>query len=110
MSALLKNVAEFAERPARLEGIKGAFSVRVFGDDLAPLYCDGDLVYCHPGEVPRPGTGAVVRLKAGGAYVGLLASLTDAAVKITNAQGKSPMTIQLDQVEVVGREVGVLRR
>lgn len=50
-------------------GIKNAFAVYVFSDDMKPRYFPGELVYIHPGRPPETGRDCLIKMKSGQAHL-----------------------------------------
>lgn len=56
-------VSDFVPRPRQLDGVAQAFAIYVVDDVMAPKYCVGDTLLCHPGKAVRSGDCAVIILK-----------------------------------------------
>lgn len=55
-------------RPAPLDGVSGAYAVRMPDASMLPKYEPGQLLFVHPFRTPGPGDAVVVRL-AGGCFL-----------------------------------------
>lgn len=52
--------------PPKLEGVEGAYAVRVFGTSMEPRFKAGETIWLDPNEPVRAGDDVVVQLRAGG--------------------------------------------
>lgn len=88
---------EFKDRPANLAGVRGAFSVYIVNDSMAPAFEAGDQANIHPGKPVRPGKDALFISKDanGNEHVLLkrLVKVTDKAWKVQ--QHNPPKTFDL---------------
>jgi len=50
--------------PAQI-GIKSAFAIYIFSDDMQPRYFYGELVYIHPGKIPEMNRDCLIEFKDG---------------------------------------------
>lgn len=56
---------DYVARPMSLLRAQNIFAVRIQGNSMAPLWENGDLVYCHPGRGYGPDDFVIVQLEAG---------------------------------------------
>lgn len=54
------NPIEYVKRPSILEGVKGAYGVRVVGESMEPAYWQGDLALVHPHLPPERDTDVIL--------------------------------------------------
>jgi repressor LexA len=108
------NVEELVDVPAFLRRDDGDFVLRVRGDSMigAGIF-DADLIVVHPGKEPRNGEIVVARVSGVGDDEATAKRIyRDGSVVRLVAENENyePIIVNADQVEVVGRVVGVLRQ
>jgi len=87
---------------------EGLFALEVTGDDLAPVYRDGDRLLVSPSQEPRKGDRVVARTNAGEVLVRELGRVTARTLELL-ALGRSgePRLLSRDEVAWVARIVWV---
>jgi repressor LexA len=108
------NVEELVDVPAFLRRDDDDFVLRVRGDSMigAGIF-DSDLIVVHPGKDPRDGEIVVARVTGAGDDEATAKRIyRDGSVVRLVAENENyePIVVNADQVEVVGRVVGVLRQ
>jgi repressor LexA len=109
-----ENVEELVDVPAFLRRDDDDFVLRVSGDSMigAGIF-DSDLIVVHPQAEPRDGEIVVARVTGIGDDEATAKRIyRDGAVVRLVAENENyePIVVNADQVEVVGRVVGVLRQ
>lgn len=109
-----ENVEELVDVPAFLRRDDDDFVLRVSGDSMigAGIF-DSDLIVVHPQVEPRDGEIVVARVTGIGDDEATAKRIyRDGAVVRLVAENENyePIVVNADQVEVVGRVVGVLRQ
>lgn len=69
-------------RPQRLDGVEEAYALRVAGDEMKPVYYDGDFVYVHPVLPLEPGRGVVIAFHDREAITRLFCGWTADAIEV----------------------------
>lgn len=67
--SLSHNVSEEVARPPALNGVRGAYAVRLNDSNAMPRYRPGILLHVHPARYPKPGDGIVAYLRNGSIVV-----------------------------------------
>jgi len=109
-----ENVEELVDVPAFLRRDDGDFLLRVKGDSMvgAGIF-DADLIVVHPQPEARDGEIVVARISGVGddeATTKRLYHDGSTIRLVAENENYEPIVVHADQVEVVGRVVGVLRR
>jgi hypothetical protein len=100
---------EVLPRPVDLIGAAGAFATRITTEALEPRYNAGDVLYFHPGVMPRPGDGVMIETTEGARWAGLLRSVDDTKIVLETLNPKRSQSFAIDTIALVAREVGVRR-
>lgn len=87
---------------------EGLFALEIAGDDLAPVYRDGDRLLVSPSQEPRKGDRVVARTSAGEVLVRELGRVTARTLELValNRSGE-PRLLSRDEVAWVARIVWV---
>lgn len=76
-----------------------AYALEIGGDDMAPVYRDGDVVIVSPAAGLRRGDRVLVRTTAGGLLVGELVRISANRVDIQSlGGGRSPQSLKLSDI------------
>ena len=81
-------------------GGEGVYALEITGDDLAPIFRDGDRLLVSPSVEPRRGDRVVVRTTGGELLVKELARVTARSVELASLKGDG-QDLTLDLAEVV---------
>lgn len=100
---------EMILRPMTLHGVDGAFAVRMRTDFFRPQYKLGDVLYFHPGEIPRIGDGIVIELDDGEMIFGILKAQTTRKMTLTAYNPAADESFDPSRIMQVWREIGVKR-
>lgn len=62
-------VTDWVQRHPAQFGLRDAFAVYVFSDDMAPRYFKGELAYIHPGRPAESGRDCLIEMKDGNVFL-----------------------------------------
>lgn len=97
---------EWATRPARLQGVNGAFGLYVVGASMEPALYQGDIILVHPGRPLLRGRICVVVFKDDSAIVKRFMRVTDKHVEVEQLNPPEKQQIPKAEVQGVYRVVG----
>jgi phage repressor protein C with HTH and peptisase S24 domain len=87
---------------------EGLFALEVSGNDLAPVYRDGDRLLVSPTQEPRKGDRVVARTSAGEMLVRELGRITARTLELVNLSGTGDdRLLSRDEVAWIARIVWV---
>jgi phage repressor protein C with HTH and peptisase S24 domain len=84
-------------------GAEGVYALEIAGDDLAPVFRDGDRLLVSPSVEPRRGDRVVVRTTGGELLVKALARVTARSVELVSLNGDGERTLDLAEVVWIAR-------
>jgi phage repressor protein C with HTH and peptisase S24 domain len=84
-------------------GAEGVYALEIAGDDLAPVFRDGDRLLVSPSVEPRRGDRVVVRTTGGELLVKELARVTARSVELVSLNGDGERTLDLAEVVWIAR-------
>lgn len=88
-----------------LEGVVGAYAVRVNDDSMFPAYEPDDLVQVNPHLRPMPGQNVVIQLVTGEALIKRLVRRTDKEVRCEQWNPKKEISYDPKQIRAIHRIV-----
>lgn len=88
-----------------LEGVNGAYAVRVHDDSMYPAYHADDLVQVNPFLRVKPGDDVVIQLTSGEAFIKLLVRRTEKEVVCRQWNPDKPVSYEAKRVKTIHKIV-----